>query len=81
MIYTDFPLDLTGFSPGKHLIQYLVLKMHDVRNFVLHNWILSLDSETDYLKLQVAQVKNTDVTANPKPQTLEINRTFENPEP
>ena len=81
MIYTDFPLDLTGFSPGKHLIQYLVLKMHDVRNFVLHNWILSLDSETDYLKLQVAQVKNTDVTANPKPQTLEINWSFENPEP
>ena len=55
--------------------------MHDVRNFVLHNWILSLDSETDYLKLQVAQVKYTDVTANPKPQTLEINWSFENPEP
>ena len=27
VIYPDFPLELTGFFQGKHLLQFLVLKM------------------------------------------------------
>ena len=34
MIFPDFPLELTGFFSGKHLIHFLVLKMKDFRNFV-----------------------------------------------
>ena len=43
VIYPDFPVDLTGFFPDRHLD----------------------------LKLQVTNVKNGEVTANCKPQTLE----------
>ena len=77
----DFPLELTGFFPGKHLIHFLVLKMKDFRNFVLDNCILDFDAEQVYLKPQVINLKNKEVTVNPKPQTLEKNWFFENPIP
>ena len=77
----DFPFKLTGFFPGKHLIHFLVLKMKDFRNFVLDNCILDFDAEQVYLKLQVINLKNKEVTVNPKPQTLEKNWFFENPIP
>ena len=41
VISPDFPLKLTGFFPGKHLIHFLVLKMKDFRNFVLDNLTLN----------------------------------------
>ena len=66
MIYPDFPLDLTGLFPGKHLIQFLANKMHDFRNFPLPKCILNFDPEQVYLKLQLTNVKNKEVTANPK---------------
>ena len=47
VISPDFPLELTGFFLGKHLIQFLVLKMKDFRNFVLDNFsILTLNKFT-----------------------------------
>ena len=45
VISPDFPLELTEFFPGKHLIHFLVLRMKDFRNFVVHNCILVFDSE------------------------------------
>ena len=66
VISPDFSLELTGFFSGKHLIHFLVLKMKDFRNFVL-----DFDAEQVYLKLQVTNLKNKEVTVNPKPQTLE----------
>ena len=81
MISPDFPLDVTGFCPGKHLIHFLLLKMKDFWNFVLYNCILVFDAEQVYLKLQVINLKNKDVTVIPKPQTLEKNWVFENPIP
>ena len=78
VISPDFPLELTGFFPGKHLIHFLVLKMKDFRNFVLD---VDFDAEQVYLKPQVINLKNNEVTVNPKPQTLEKNRFFENPKP
>ena len=45
--------------------------MKDFRNFVLDNCILDFDAEQVYLKLQVINLKNKEVTVNPKPQTLE----------
>ena len=57
-----FPLN---WQDRKHFVQFLVLKMKDFRNFVLHNV---------YLKLQVTNLKNKEVTANPKPQTLKTKR-------
>ena len=81
VISPDFSLELTGFFPGKHLIHFLVLKMKDFRNFVLDNCILDFDAEQVYLKLQVINLKNKEVTVNPKPQTLEKNWFFENPKP
>ena len=71
VIYPDFPLNLTGFSPGKHLIQLLVLKMKDFRIFVLHDCILKFKAEQVHLLLQVTNLKNKEVIVNPKPQTLE----------
>ena len=71
MISPDFSLELTAFFPGKHLIHFLVLKIKDFRNFVLDNCILDFDAEQVYLKLQVTNLKNKKVTANPKLQTLE----------
>ena len=67
--------------PGKHLIHFLVLKMKDFLNFVLDNCILVFDAEQVYLKLQATNLKNKEVTVNPKPQTLENNWFFENPIP
>ena len=81
MISPDFSLELTGFFPGKHLINFLVLKMKDFRNFDLDNCILDFDAEQVYLKLQVINLKNKEVTVNPKPQTLEKNWFFETPIP
>ena len=81
VISPDFSLELTGFFPGKLLIHFLVLKMKDFRNFVLHNCILDFDAEQVYLKPQVFNLKNKEVTANPKTQTLEKNWFFENPIP
>ena len=68
VISPDFYLE---FSPGKHLIHFLVLKMKDFRKFVLDNCILDFDAEQVYLKLQATNLKNKEVTVNPKPQTLE----------
>ena len=65
--------DISRFFPGKHLVQFLVFKMKDFRNFVLHNCILFFDAEQVYLKLQIINLKNKEVTVNPKPQTLEKN--------
>ena len=79
MISPDFSLELTGFFPGKHLIHFLVLKMKDSRNFVLDNCILEFDAEQVYLKLQVTNLKNDEVTVNPKPQTLRKIWFFKNP--
>ena len=70
-MYPDFPFYLTGFSLGKHWIQFLANKMQDFRNFVLRNCILNFDAEQIYLKLQVTIVKSKEITASPKPQTLE----------
>ena len=81
MISPDFPLELTGFFPGKHLIHFLVLKMNDFWNFVLYNCILDFDAEQVYLRLQVTNLKNNEVTVNPKPRTLRKNWFFENPLP
>ena len=81
VISPDFPLQLTGFFPGKHLIQFLVLKMKDFQNFVLDNCILDFDAEQVYFKLQVTNLKNNEVTVNPKSQTLEKIWFFENPIP
>ena len=69
--------------PGEALNPFLVLtgKMEDFRNFVLDNCILDFDAEQVYLKLQVINLKNKEVTVNPKPQTLEKNGVFENPIP
>ena len=50
---------------------FLVLKIKDFRNFILHNCILVFDAEQVYLKLQVTNLKNKEVTVNHKPQTLE----------
>ena len=61
VISPDFPLELTGFFPGKHLIQFLMLKMKDFWNFVLDNCILDFDAEQVYLKLQVTNLKNNEV--------------------
>ena len=67
VISPDFPLELTGFFSGKHLIHFLVLKMKDFRNFVLDNCILDFDAEQVFLKPQVINLKNKEVTVNPKP--------------
>ena len=53
--------------------------MKDFWNFVPHNCILVFDAEQVYLKLQVTNLKNKEVTVNPKPQTLEQNRFCQNP--
>ena len=79
VISPGFPLELTGFFQGKHFIHFLVLKMKDFRNFVLHNCILVFDAEQLYLKLQVTNLKNKEVTVNPKPQTLEKKLVFRKP--
>ena len=66
VISPDFPLELTGFSPGKHSIHFLVLKMKDLGNFILDKCILIFDAEQVYFKLQATNLKHK--TLNPKPQ-------------
>ena len=69
-----FSSNWPDFFSGKHLIHFLVLKMRDFWNFVLHNCILVFDAEQVYLKLQIINLKNKELeVANPKPQTLEKN--------
>ena len=83
--------DLSRFSPqfdrifpGKaHLFQFLAEKMLDIRNFVLHKCIINFEAEQVYFKLQVTNVKNKEVTSNPKPKTPEkigLSKTL-NPKP
>ena len=67
VIYPEFFLDLTGFFPVKHLIQFLVIRMQDFRNIVLHNCIVISDAKQVYLQLQVTNFKTNEVTENPKP--------------
>ena len=50
--------------------------MKDFRNFVPHNCILVFDAEQVYLKLQVINLKNKEVTVNPKPQILKKKLVF-----
>ena len=45
--------------------------MRDFQNFVLDYCILNFEAEQVYLKPQVTNLKNKEVTANLKPQTLE----------
>ena len=66
---------------GKHLIHFLVLKTKDFQSFVLHNCFLVFDDEQVYLKLQVINLKNKEVTVKQKPQNLPTNWFFENPTP
>ena len=50
--------------------------------FILQNCNLILDAEQVYLKLQVTNLKNKEVTVvDPKPRTLKKNWVFENPKP
>ena len=65
---------LTPFF-GDHLIHFL-----DFRNFVLHNCILIFDAEQVYSKLQVTNLKNKEVTVNPRPQTLGKKSYFSKPQ-
>ena len=65
-LLTFFPRYDWIFS-GKHSIQFLANKMQDFWNFVQPNRNLIFV----YLKLQVANFKNKEVTANPKPPNLE----------
>ena len=55
--------------------------MKDFRKFILGDCILVFGAEQVYLKLQATNLKNKEVTVNPKPQTLEKNWFFENPLP
>ena len=55
--------------------------MKEFRNFVLDNCILVFDAEQVYLKLRATNLKNKEVTVNPKTQTLEKNWFFETPIP
>ena len=60
-ISPDFFPRIDRIFSGKHLIQFLVLKMKDFWNFVpmaLDNCILVFDAEHVYLKLQVINPKN-----------------------
>ena len=45
--------------------------MKDFQNFAPHYCILVFGAEQVYLKLQVINLKNKEVTVNPKSQTLE----------
>ena len=53
--------------------------MKDLWNFVLDNCILDFDAEQVYIKPQVINLKNKEVTVNPKPQTLEKKLVFRKP--
>ena len=55
--------------------------MEDFRNFIQNNCILVFDAEQVYFKLQTTNLKNKEITVNPKHQTLEKSWFFENPIP
>ena len=40
--------------------------MQNFRNFVLHNCIVIFDAEQVYLKVQITNFKNKEVTTNPR---------------
>ena len=42
--------------------------MQNSQKFVLNNCILIFDAEQVYLKVQITNVKNKEVTAKPRPQ-------------
>ena len=65
VIFPDFSLELTGFFFGKAFIHFLVHKMKDFRNFVLHNCIRVFDAEQVYLMFHVTNLKNKKITVNP----------------
>ena len=69
VIYSDFPLDLTGFFYGKNLIKFLANKMQDFWNFVLHNCILNFYAEQVYLNLksQMSRIRKLQQTLHPTP--------------
>ena len=47
--------------------------MKDFQKFILQNCILVCDAEQVLLKIEVINLRNKKVTANPKAQTLEKN--------
>ena len=63
-----FPPRIDCIFQGKHSIHFLMLKLKDFRNFVLHNWILVFEAEQVHLMLQVTNLKNKEVTVNPNPK-------------
>ena len=65
VIYPDFPLDLTGFFGGRHLIQFRANKMQDFRNFNLKRSNLKRRDSRDG---RVTNVNKKEVTANAKPK-------------
>ena len=68
MIYTDFPLDLTGFFFGKHAIQFLLTRCGI---FGISFCMTALSFLTqNKLKIQATNFKNNEATANFKIQTL-----------
>ena len=67
----------------RHFIQFLANKMKEFLNFNLH-CILIFDAKQIYWKLQVTNLRNKEVTANPTPQSWPKpwkNWYFENPKP
>ena len=70
-----------GSGPEAWQQEKTPLKMKDFRNFVLRNCILVFDADQVYLKLQVINLKNKEVTVNRKTQTLEKKWFFEYPIP
>ena len=66
IIYIDFPLDLTRFFQGKHLIQFLANTMQDFqkRRFI-HKCIFIFDAAQVYIKPLVTKFKNKEITAKP----------------
>ena len=81
MISPDFFPRIDKFFFREALNSFLVLKMKDFWNLVLHDCVLIFDAEQVYFKLQVTNLKNKEVKVSPQPETLEKNRFFENPIP
>ena len=80
--------DISRFSPqidrifpGEALNQFFGALDEGFLDFVLDNCILDFDAEPVYLKLQVTNLKNNEVTVNPKTQTLRKIWFFKNPIP
>ena len=78
VIYPDFPLNSTVFFPLETLYPILAYKTQMLFHITVFSFF---DAEQVYLKIQVTNVKNKEVTANPKPPTLEKNWSFKNPNP